>query len=82
MRQATESALDNILPKKEKAWGDDSEEKPLFLKQELTWICKDTLPLEGEKASSALALLEDLEDHEDVQNIWSDLSVPDDAIAD
>lgn len=82
VRQAIEKAIETTNPKQEKAWGEETDETPLFLRQELCWISKDVIPLEGDKVKTVLGLMELLEDHEDIQNVWSDFSIPDDALPD
>jgi YebC/PmpR family DNA-binding regulatory protein len=48
---------------------------------ELTRIASTTVDLEGEAARSAVKLMEALEDHDDVQNVTSNFSVPDELLA-
>ena len=48
---------------------------------ELTRLPKDLITLEGETARKALNLLEELEDHDDVQNVYTNLDVPEDMAA-
>jgi YebC/PmpR family DNA-binding regulatory protein len=56
------------------------EEKPLFSRCELTRIPQNTIPIDASKAPALLALLTELEDHEDVQNIASDFELPDEVL--
>jgi YebC/PmpR family DNA-binding regulatory protein len=44
----------------------------------ITMLPKTTTKLEGKHAEQLLKLLEKLEDHEDVQNVYSDADMPDD----
>jgi YebC/PmpR family DNA-binding regulatory protein len=46
-----------------------------------TMIPSTRVPLEGEKAGQVVALLDALEDHEDVQNVYSNFDVPDEVLA-
>ncbi|MBU4342591.1 MAG: YebC/PmpR family DNA-binding transcriptional regulator [Candidatus Omnitrophica bacterium] len=45
---------------------------------EITMIPKSTMALTGEKAKQILALVDALEDSDDVQNVYANLDVPDD----
>jgi len=48
---------------------------------ELTRLPQTLIKLEGESARKALALLEELEDHDDVQNVYTNLDVPEEMAA-
>ncbi|MBM4041419.1 MAG: YebC/PmpR family DNA-binding transcriptional regulator [Planctomycetes bacterium] len=48
---------------------------------ELTRLPKDLIKLEGDAAQKALNLLEELEDHDDVQNVYTNFDVPADLAA-
>jgi YebC/PmpR family DNA-binding regulatory protein len=76
VRAAIQAAVDAKNPKTEKAWGDSDDEAPLFSRHEITWIPQNTLPLDGKRAESAIGFLEVLEEHDDVQNLYCDLEVP------
>jgi transcriptional/translational regulatory protein YebC/TACO1 len=76
VRQALETALLARLPRKPKAWGEEADDAPLFLRVELSWIPKDMLPLDAENTAKAVDFLEAIEDHDDVQNLWTDLEAP------
>jgi len=39
---------------------------------------KDTIELNGKKAEQCLKLLEMFEEHDDVQNVYANLEIPDD----
>ena len=80
VRSAIEAEMERRNPKKEKAWGEDEDDAPLFVRQELAWLSKEEIPLSADKVKTVLELMEALEDHDDVQNIWSDFSIPDDAM--
>ena len=79
-------ALQSFLEKKrgigeEKKWGETEDDRPIFERSEL--IHKPQNPVviaDKETAKAALNFLEDLEDHEDVQNLFSDLDVPEEII--
>ncbi len=49
---------------------------------ELTRLPKDLIKLEGDAAQKVLNLLEELEDHDDVQNVYTNLDVPENLAAD
>ena len=48
---------------------------------ELALVPTSRVALEGSKARQALRLIETLEDHEDVQHVWTNLEVPEDVLA-
>ncbi len=82
VRSRIEEELERRLPKKKKAWGEDDDDESLFLKQELQWISKDDLPVPADKLESVLEFMELVEDHDDVQAVWSDVVIPDEAVRD
>jgi len=47
---------------------------------ELTMIPSSTIKLEGQEAKQVLALVEALEDHDDVQNVYANFDIPDDLL--
>ena len=47
----------------------------------LTWRPKTTTPVEGEIAQTLLDLIAALEDNDDVQNVYANFEVSDDALA-
>jgi transcriptional/translational regulatory protein YebC/TACO1 len=49
-----------------------------FTTAEVTMIPQNTVSLTGEEASKMIALLEALEDHDDVQNIYSNFDIDED----
>jgi YebC/PmpR family DNA-binding regulatory protein len=48
---------------------------------EVTMVPQNTVRLQGKDAETALGLLEALEDHDDIQNVYSNLDVDDDTLA-
>lgn len=48
---------------------------------EITMIPANTIKLEGDAAKGALSLVEALEDHDDVQNVYANFDIPDNIIA-
>ncbi len=54
------------------------EESPLdIVEAEIAMVPNNYVEVEGENAKKLLKLLEDLEDHDDVQNIWGNFDVDD-----
>ena len=47
----------------------------------ITMVPSTRVPLEGPKAAQVVALLEALEDHEDVQNVYANFDVPDEVLS-
>lgn len=47
---------------------------------EITWLPKQTVRVEGEVAKRVLALIEQLEANEDVQNVYSNFDIPDEVM--
>ena len=47
---------------------------------ELSWIPEATIELDADKAGKALRLIEQLEDNDDVQNVSTNLEIPEDAV--
>ena len=80
------NALQAFLEKKrgigeEKKWGETEDDRPIFERSELFYKPQNPVVIEDkETARAALTFLEDLDDHEDVQNVFSDLDVPSEII--
>ncbi len=78
--EALRSTLQTFLEKKrqrpEKKWGESEDERPLFTRNEVIYIPQSPIPLDGERAKQILSILNELEDHEDVQNVFSDFDIP------
>jgi YebC/PmpR family DNA-binding regulatory protein len=47
---------------------------------EITMVPKSTVPLEGKEAQRVLRLLEALEEHDDVQNVYANFEIPDEVL--
>ena len=47
---------------------------------ELTMMPSSTVKLEGQEAKQILALMEMLEDHDDVQNVYANFDIPDELL--
>jgi YebC/PmpR family DNA-binding regulatory protein len=44
---------------------------------EVSMVPKNTVKVEGKKAQQVLAMMEGLEDHDDVQNVWANFDIDD-----
>jgi transcriptional/translational regulatory protein YebC/TACO1 len=42
---------------------------------EVSMVPKNTVKLEGKKAQQVLSMMEGLEEHEDVQNVWANFDI-------
>jgi YebC/PmpR family DNA-binding regulatory protein len=82
VREAIQKLHDRKVPKAPKAWGAEDDTQPLFSRHEVLWQPQNPLPLEGEKGRAALQLLNLLEDHDDVQNVYSDADFPEELLKD
>lgn len=49
--------------------------------REITWIAKDTVDVTGTDARNVLKLVEQLDEHDDVQNVAANFNVPEEALA-
>ncbi len=76
VREAIEKLDNEKNPKKEKAWGEDDDAAPLFSKFELDWIPQNLIPLDVDTGKKVLDVLNILEDHDDVQNVYCDADLP------
>jgi YebC/PmpR family DNA-binding regulatory protein len=62
----------------QKRWGESEDTRPIFTRTDLVYVPQNPLVItDVQKARAALTFLEDIEDHEDVQGVFSDLEVPD-----
>ncbi len=81
------SALQSYLEEKrgiggEKKWGEAEDDRPIFTRSDLVYIPQNPLVVsDKDKAQTVLGFLEDLEEHEDVQVVHSDLDVPEEVFA-
>lgn len=76
VRGALQEFLQEKRGKKERKWGEAEDDRPLFLRSELAYEPQTTIRVEGEKAVQVLSLLEEIEEHEDVQNVYADFDIP------
>ncbi len=82
VRQAVQKAIEERREKPEKQWGDEEEGQPIFSHCALELIPQSTVPVDPSKVGQLLTLLNDLEDHEDVQNVSSDFDIPEEVLKD
>ena len=62
----------------EKKWGEAEDERPLFTRNELIYRAQNPIVItDVALARDVLSFLGDVEDHEDVQSVFSDIDVPD-----
>lgn len=76
VRNVLQAFVDRKRGQGEKKWGEAEDDRPVFLRSELIYEPQVTVRLEGEKAQQVLTLVEDLEDHEDVQSVHADFDIP------
>ena len=78
--ESVRSALQDFIQRKrekpEKKWGETEDERPLFTRNEVIYLPQGTVQIEGDRARQVLTLLGDIEEHEDVQNVYSDFDIP------
>jgi len=80
LRSTLQKYVESKRTKPEKKWGEAEDGRPVFTRSELVYVPQATVNVEAGKAKQLLDLLSDLEDHEDVQNVYSDVDVPDDVL--
>ncbi len=84
--ESVRAALQNYLEHKrgiggEKKWGEAEDERPIFAKTELIFIPQNPIVVsDTTRARQVLGFLEDVEDHDDVQVLHSDVDVPDEIL--
>ncbi|HVR72741.1 MAG TPA: YebC/PmpR family DNA-binding transcriptional regulator [Planctomycetota bacterium] len=76
VRAAFQSFLQKKRERPEKKWGEAEDERPVFTRSEVIYVPQNPIQLEGERALQVLGIVSDLEDHEDVQNVFGDFDVP------
>jgi YebC/PmpR family DNA-binding regulatory protein len=80
VRAALQSFLEKKRRKPDKKWGEAEDERPYFTRSEVVYLPQTTLPLDADKARQVLALIGELEDHEDVQNVHGDFDIAEEII--
>lgn len=76
VRAALQAFLQKKRQKPEKKWGEAEAERPFFARNEIIYLPQSLILLEGDRARQVLHLVNDLEDHEDVQSVFSDSDLP------
>ncbi|MCZ6793319.1 MAG: YebC/PmpR family DNA-binding transcriptional regulator [Planctomycetota bacterium] len=76
-------SLQQFIEKKrgagEKKWGEAEDARPIFTRNELRYVPQSTIAVSDvQQARQILLLLEKIEDHDDVQNVYCDFDIPDD----
>jgi len=79
VRQTLQKVLEERRPRPEKRRGEE-EDKPVFSRCELELVPQNMVPVDPGKAKVLLTLLNELEDHEDVQNVASDFDIPEEVL--
>ncbi len=83
--ESVRGALQDLLEKKrerpDKKWGEAADDRPLFTKSEFAYLPQNPIALDAAKAKQVLDLIGELEDHDDVQNVYSDLDLTDEVLA-
>ena len=80
--EAVRQALQLFIEEKrgvggEKKWGEAEDSRPIFTTNEIAYLPQNPIPVaDPDKARRVLGLLGDLEDHDDVQNVFCDADVP------
>lgn len=65
----------------EKKWGEAEDERPIFTRNELVYLPQNPVPVaDPAKAKQLLGMLGDIEDHDDVQTVFSDFDIPDEIL--
>ncbi len=82
--EAVRAGLQEFLAQKrsvpEKKWGAADDERPIFTRSEFLYVPQNPVPLDASKARQVLDLISELEDHDDVQNVYSDIDLSEDVL--
>lgn len=65
----------------DRKWGEAEDDRPVFTCSELVYVPQNPVSLESDKTRQALDLIGDLEDHDDVQTVFSNLEISDELLA-
>ncbi len=71
---------DYVLKKRskpDKKWGEAEDERPVFTRSEIVFLPQNPVSLEPAKTRQLLDLIGDIEDHDDVQIVFSNLDISD-----
>lgn len=74
---------DHLLAKRnklEKKWGEAEDDRPVFTRSELVYLPQNPVSLESGKTRQLLDLIGDIEDHDDVQTVFSNLDISDELL--
>ena len=74
VRQAVQKLLEGKLGG-EKKWGEEEDERPLFVRSEFVYVPENSISIGPNNAKQVLNLFGDLEDHDDVQQVYSDFDI-------
>jgi YebC/PmpR family DNA-binding regulatory protein len=80
VRVALQAFVQKKRQKPDKKWGEAEDERPIFTRSDLVYLPKAPIRVDGERAQQVLQLIEDLEDHEDVQNVYGDFDIPEEIL--
>ena len=81
--EAVREAVQGLLESKmsgEKKWGEEQDERPLFTRSEFVYVPQNPISIGADRAKQVLDLFGDLEDHDDVQQVFSDFDIAADVI--
>jgi YebC/PmpR family DNA-binding regulatory protein len=81
VRGAVQELIERRRGSVEKKWGEAEDERPFFQRNELIYIPQNPVAItDPEKARTLLGLISDIEDHEDVQNVFGDFDIPEEIL--
>lgn len=80
VRVATHEMLQAKRNAGEKKWGKEEDDSPIFTRSEFLYVPQTAVPISGSQAKQTLDILGELEDHEDVQNVFSDFDIAEDVL--
>lgn len=74
---------DHLLQKRSKPdrkWGKAEDDRPVFTRSEVVFLPQNPVSLEAGKTKQILDLIGELEDHDDVQTVFSNLEISDELL--
>ena len=81
VRGALQRVVEDRRGTGQKKWGEAEDERPVFTRNEVVYLPQNQISLNDlNQARQILGILQDVEDHEDVQNVHSDFDIPDQLI--
>ena len=81
VRSALEGFLRQKREKPEKKWGESDDERPILTRSEVLYLPKISIELDAGTARKVLGLIDDLEDHDDIQSVYSDIEISDELLS-